>query len=76
MIADEWLLNIAKKCLKLWVGRYIEDEKQLNSFARAVEDARNILSGLKKAMIIEITKECKKVDSKAVWREQYGIYRK
>ena len=33
MIADEWLLNIAKKCLKLWVGRYIEDEKQLKKAA-------------------------------------------
>ena len=29
MIAEKWLLDIAKKCLKLWVGRYIEDEKQL-----------------------------------------------
>ena len=33
MIADEWILNIAKKCLKLWVGRYIEDEKQLKKAA-------------------------------------------
>ena len=29
MITDEWLEYIAKKCLKLWVGRYIEDEKQI-----------------------------------------------
>ena len=33
IIADEWLLNTAKKCLKLWVGRYIEDEKHLLKIA-------------------------------------------
>ncbi len=31
--ADDWLLNTAKECLKLWVGRYIEDEKQLLKIA-------------------------------------------
>ncbi len=33
MIAEEWLLNVAKKCLKLWIGRHIENEKLLLEIA-------------------------------------------
>ncbi|SDA62676.1 hypothetical protein [Methanobrevibacter millerae] len=29
VIGDEWVLYVAKKCLRLWVGRHVEDEEQL-----------------------------------------------
>ena len=33
MITDEWLSYVAKKCLKLWVGRYIESKNQIKKAA-------------------------------------------
>lgn len=37
MIADEWLKYVAKKCLKLWVGRYIKDKNQIKEAARGLK---------------------------------------
>lgn len=37
IIASPKLLRIAKKCLKLWVGRYIEDSEELKQAARGLK---------------------------------------
>ena len=37
IIADSWLLDLLKRCLKLWVGRYLKNKNELKKAAEVLD---------------------------------------